>query len=206
MNLQKKLTLKWLKEKNACRESIVEYKKLGEKSLKEVFAKLKEGKNYDWLNWLLSRLFTKKQCIRYAIFSAEQVLDNFEKVYPKDKRPRLAIKAAKNYLKNPTKRNRSAADSAAYSAARSADSAAYSAARSADSAAYSAYSAYSAAYSAARSAYSAARSADSAAYSAYSAYSAARSAYSAARSAYSAARSAMKLKICNYGIKLLGAK
>jgi hypothetical protein len=168
MNLQKKLTLKWLKEKNACRESIVEYKKLGEKSLKEVFAKLKEGKNYDWLNWLLSRLFTKKQCIRYAIFSAEQVLDNFEKVYPKDKRPRLAIKAAKNYLKNPTKRNRSAA---------------YSAARSAYSAAYSAYSA------------------------AYSAYSAADSAaYSAAYSAYSAARSAMKLKICNYGIKLLGAK
>jgi hypothetical protein len=92
----------------------------------------------------------RKQYLAYAIFAAEQVLENYEKQYPDDKRPRLAIEAAKKVLKNNSEQNRSAANSAAYSA-----------------------------------------------------YSAAYSAYSAA---CSAANSAMKLRILNYGIRLLGLK
>ena len=60
----------------------------------------------------------REQSVKMAIFSAEEVLPNFEKSFPDDKRPRQAIAAA-----------RSAAD-----AARSADDAARSAAAAARSA------------------------------------------------------------------------
>ena len=142
----------------------------------EVEAKGKHFTSDDKSTWAEMRIikawnWTKKDSVALTIFSAELVIENYEKIYPKDDRPRKAIEAAKKYLRDPTEENRSAA---------------YSAARSADSAARSAYSAARSADSAARSADSAARSADSAA---HSADSAARSA------AYSAARSALSDKI-----------
>ena len=128
--------------------------------------------------------WTKKDSVSLAIFAAELVLDNFEKRYPTDKRPREAIEAAKKVLKKDTKANRSAA----WSAARSARSAAGSAARSARSAAWSA----------ARSVWSVAGSAESAA------RSAARSAESAAGSAARSAESAVYDKCEAYIHKRLG--
>ena len=113
----------------------------------------------------------REQSVKMAIYSAEQVLPNFEKKFPDDKRPRLAIEAA-----------RSAASSAASSAARSAASSAYEAASSAAS-------------SAARSAYEAARSAASSAYEAASS-AASSSARSAARSAASSAARKRIHKFC----------
>ena len=47
----------------------------------------------------------KKDSVELAIYAAELVVDIFEKKYPKDKRPRLAIEMAKTYIKNPTKKN-----------------------------------------------------------------------------------------------------
>ena len=88
-----------------------------------------------WKKW------TKKDSVSLAIFAAELVLDNFEKKYPDDKRPREAIEAAKAVLKNDNEKTRSAARSAAEaarSAARSAAEAARSAAWSAAEAAWSA--------------------------------------------------------------------
>ena len=64
----------------------------------------------------------KKDSVALAIYSAELVIDNFEKEYPDDKRPRKAIEAARRWLKEPTQKNESAArfaESAAESAARS---------------------------------------------------------------------------------------
>jgi len=95
---------------------------------KEVWSDMRVVKAWKW---------EKKDSIALAIFSAELCLSNFETEYPEDKRPRLAIEAAKKYLDNPTEENRSAAWSAAEaarSAAWSAWSAAWSAARSAASA------------------------------------------------------------------------
>jgi hypothetical protein len=110
---------------------------------------------------------------QFAIDCAERVLPLFEKECSDDKRPRLAIEAAKQCLLNSTKKTWSAAESAA----KSASSAAESAAKSASSAAWSASSAaWSAASSAAWSAEFAAESA----------------ARSAAKSASSAAESAAK--------------
>ena len=74
-----------------------------------------------WKKW------TKKDSVSLAIYAAELVIDNFEKEYPDDTRPRDAIEAAKKVLKNDTQKNRAAARSAA-SAAESAERAARNAA------------------------------------------------------------------------------
>ena len=81
-------------------------------------------------NWLLSRLLTKNNKIRYAIFAGELVLDNYEKLYPGDDRLRKCYAAARAVLENNNAETRAAAWSAR-SAAESAESAAESAARSA---------------------------------------------------------------------------
>ena len=104
----------------------------------EVECKGKHESGKDKEVWETQRIvraykWTKKDSVALAVYSSELCLDDFEKIYPKDKRPREAIEAAKKWLKNPTKVNRSAARSAE-SAAWSAWSAARSAARSAESA------------------------------------------------------------------------
>ena len=104
-------------------------------SIKVVEWLIKEDK-LDWANWLIVRVMERKQYLAYAIYSAEQVIDIYEKKYPDDKRPRNAIKAAEKVLKNDTKKNRAAAAAA--------------------SAAYAAYDAADAAYDAADAAYDAA--------------------------------------------------
>ena len=74
---------------------------------------LKENR-FDDANWLITKAMTEKQCIEYAIFVAKQVLNNFEKEYPEDKEPTLAIEAVERYLKNPCKKTKDAARIAAY--------------------------------------------------------------------------------------------
>ena len=81
---------------------------------KEVWCDMKVVKVWKW---------QKKDSLKLAIYSADLVLKNYEKEYPKDMRPRQAIEAAKKVLFEDTEENRSAAESAR-SAARSAWSAA----------------------------------------------------------------------------------
>jgi hypothetical protein len=163
---------------------------------KECWEEQRVVKTYRW---------TKKDSVRLAIYSAESCLKNYEKIYPKDKRPRQAIEATKRWLKTGSKKGLSAACSAARSAESAARSAACSAARSAESAARSAGSAAcSAARSAESATCSAACSAGSATWSAtWSAESAARSAGSAT---WSAARSATINKIQKYFKKIVKEK
>lgn len=78
---------------------------------KEVWEKMKIIKVWKWQNI---------DSILFSIYAANLVVDNFEKVYPNDDRPRKAIEAAKTYALNPTEENRLAAESAARSAAESA--------------------------------------------------------------------------------------
>jgi len=70
---------------------------------KDAWQKMKIVKAWKW---------QKEDSVALAIFCAELVIDIFEKEYPDDKRPREAIKAAKKWLKNPTEKNRAAADAA----------------------------------------------------------------------------------------------
>ena len=108
---------------------LVEYKgKIVNSNDKFVTEKMRVIKTYK---------FTKRMAVEWSVYCARLCLKNFEKEYPKDKRPREAIEAAENWLSNPTQKKRSAARSAAGSAgsaAGSAMSAAESAAESAMSA------------------------------------------------------------------------
>jgi len=80
---------------------------------KQCWQKMKIIKAYKW---------TKKDSLKLAIFSAESVIDIYEKKYPDDDRPRKAIEAAKKVLQKDTKANRAAAGAAAW-AARAAEAA-----------------------------------------------------------------------------------
>jgi len=208
----KKVTKEFLIEKKAC---INGYEWWCENcqglSNVEQIKKLMYGPDINWASWLIVRIFNTKQKQSYAIFAALQVIDIFEKKYPKDKRPRNAIKAAIEVLKKSTVKNKKAAYAAADAAAAAAyaaDAAAYAAAAAdaaADAAAYAAYAAaYAAAAAAAAAAYTAA---DAAAYdAAYAAAYAAYAAYAAADADVAAAKRKMKIKILNYGIQMLEGK
>ena len=67
---------------------------------REVWEKMRIVKSWRWI---------KKDSFLFSIYAARLVLANFEKVFPDDDRPRKAIEAAEIYVKNPTKKNRSAA-------------------------------------------------------------------------------------------------
>jgi hypothetical protein len=140
----KQINAEWLRDQKACEEGKDWFARQEERIAIKVVDKLILEEKLDWANWLLCRLLKRKDKIRYGIFAAQLTIENFEKIYPDDKRPRRAIEAALTYLDTPTKVNRSAAWSAARSAAWSARSAAESAESAAWSAAWSAGSAESA--------------------------------------------------------------
>ena len=196
----KKVDLKLLKKLNACNDAIVAFKNhQPDNNAEAVIEKAMELCRFDWANWLLVRLMSKKQKVQYAIYAAELVLHYFEEKYPKDGRPRKAIEAAKAYVKRQSKKNKNAdATYATYAAYAAADAAAADADADAD-AAYAAY----AAADAADAAYAAAADADAdAAYAAYAAADAADAAYAAAADA-AAADAAVKTKIIRYGIEII---
>lgn len=107
----------------------------------------------------------KEDSVALAICAAELCIENFEKVYPNDKRPREAIEAAKTYLANPTTGAAEAAARATWAtwAAGAADAAAWAAGAAAEAAARAAWAAEAAAWSADGAAGAAARAAEAAA-------------------------------------------
>ena len=178
-----KLTMKKLETWRACTVGKEWFAGQAETDGKKIVETLITEKHLNWASWLVVRLLTRADKIRYAIYAAEQVIDIYERTYPDDKRPREAIEAAKTYLNNPTEANkRAAADAAA-----AANAAAY------------AYAAYAAADAAA--AYAAAAAAYAAAANAAAAYAA--DAYAAYAAAADAAAAAMKEKIIRYGLTLV---
>ncbi len=197
-----KITEEWLKKEGACLSGVAWWRSCRETDGRKVVEKLIARRKFGWAAWLIVRLMTKPQRIQYAIYSAELVLENFEKESPGDDRPRQAIEAAKAVLKEPTLENRiaaeSAADKARIAACHAAGSAAGSAARSATDSAESAFSAaYDAAESAARSAM------DSAAHCAANSEMNIEEYYVMERQAYKVAEAETGMKILAYGLTLL---
>jgi hypothetical protein len=131
---------------------------------KQCWSEMRIIKAYHW---------KREDSISLAIYSAELVLDIFEKKYPENNRPRKAIEAAKNYLKalesGDNKKIKFAATAAYAAYATAATAAATATAAAADAAAYAA--AYAA--DAAATAAATAATADAAAYAAYAAATAA---------------------------------
>jgi hypothetical protein len=176
------IDLAWLTEKRACTEGVEWFKEQKKSDAVEVINALIEDNELDWANWTIVRVMTRPQYLAYAIFSAEQVLDIYEKKYPNNDKPRKAIEAAKAVLAKDTKETRTAAAAAAAAAA--ADAAAAAAAAYAADAAAAAY------------------AADAAADAAYAAYAAAYAAAAYADDAVGDGKK-MKTKILKYGIGLL---
>ena len=177
----KLITEQWLNEKNACltsKDTAIKNNWIGLNIFQSLDLLIYANRLND-ANWLIAQYMKKKQNVLYAIFAAEQVIHIFEKKCPNEDRPRKAIKAAKNYLKNPCKKTKDSAYDAAYAAA------AY------DAAAYAAYAAY------------AADDAD-AAHAAANAANAANAYANAANAAYANAN--LKLKIIQNGINILKNK
>jgi len=176
-----------LRELGACSGAI---KWAKDKSLAEAWENCDRP---DWMLWYYGRHTPDKMVyIEIAIFAAEQVIGIYEKKHPDDNRPRKAIEAAREYLRNPSEET--------IKTARAARSAAYAAASPADAARYAAYAA---ADAAADAAYAAAYAAASAAYAADSAYAATDAAYAAAYAAYAAdstyaATEENRIKICDF--------
>jgi hypothetical protein len=177
------MTVVKLTKLDACPEGIQYFKehkfKTVEQAITEIL-KTDHSQRLNWSNWLISRSLSKmskENCIRYAVYAAEQVIGIFEKKYPKDKRPRKAIQAAKRYLKNPTEENKEKCKAAASSAY-----------------------AYAASWAAAWAAFAASDAAATCAAASWAAR-AASSAYAAW--AYTAAKDKTFEKIIKYGLKLL---
>jgi len=173
-----KVTKKWLKEKRACcsEKDMDRAEKDLKGDIKLITKALLKENRFSDANWLLTELMDKKQCVEYAVFAAKQVLHIFEERYPKDDRPKKAIEAAEKYLKDPSENNRKTA--------------------------YAAYVVANAAYVVANAAaYAAANAANAAANAAYAA-----AVYVVAANATNAAANAavdMKIKIIEYGVKIL---
>ena len=105
------------------------------------FLKITSDHRLDWANWVIVRVMTYDQCVSYAVYLAEQVIDIYEKEYPNDKRPRLAIEAAKKCigLKGAARDAARVAAWAAGDAARAAAEAAWAAGDAARAAAWAAW-------------------------------------------------------------------
>jgi hypothetical protein len=184
----KNITIKWLEKNNACRESVEQWHKETDHETFTTLTRLSKN-NPKWGNWLIVRLMTHDQRRRYAIYAAEQVIGIYETKYPNDKRPRQAIDAAKNYLKNKSVKNFAAAGAAGAAEAAGAAWAAGAAAWAAGAAAWAAEAAAGAAWAAAG-----------------AAWAAGAAAWAAEAAAGAAARAAMLTKIVTYGINLLKPK
>ena len=77
----------------ACQE-IIEW--VGDRSMARAW---KECPRSDWMLWLsrILGLLTERQLRELAVDFAEHILPIFEKQYPTDRRPRLAIQAARDF-------------------------------------------------------------------------------------------------------------
>jgi len=187
----KKITTEYLNKINACKKGIEHVSHYKNKETIAVLKYLIKDDKLDWASWLICRVFNKKQKISYAIFAAEQVIGIYEKEYPDDNRPRNAIEAAKEYLKNPTKKNAYAANAAANAATYAADAAANNAYYAADAARAASATAADAAT------YAAANANDAAVYDAANANNVVDA------TADAVAKKKLQLKILKYGINLL---
>ena len=190
-----KITLEWLKEVNACDKGVDWFKNKKLSDDIEILNALIADDKLDWINWVICRIFNREQKIRYGIYAAEQVLDIFEKKYPKDDRPRNAIEFARKCITDKSSVAAGAAEAATWAAKDAAKAAAWAAWSAKDAA-------WAAAWAARDAAWAAAGAADAAAKNAAGAAEAAAEA-AAGDVAGAVAKTKMQLKILEYGISLL---
>ncbi len=87
-----KITEEYLRSKSVCTEWIEWFRGQDERRPKHLLQNLIKERRLDLANWLLCRLLTKKQRIRYACYAAKRALPIYEKEFPDDKRPRTLFR------------------------------------------------------------------------------------------------------------------
>ena len=97
-----KITKDWLELVEACSEGRDWFNGQKETDAIMVLEKLLSEDHWNWANWVIVRVMTRTQYLKYAIFSAEQVISIYEKKYPNNDKPRKAIESAKKVLENDT--------------------------------------------------------------------------------------------------------
>jgi len=110
-----KITKQQIVNSEPCSDGL-EFAKSCNYNMVEIYENCERG---DWMIWLLrkAKAIDKQQTVGIACLCARRSLVIFEKEYPKENRPRLAIEAAEKWVKNPTKENQKICDAAAYAAA-----------------------------------------------------------------------------------------
>jgi len=135
------LTLDKLKELNACAKGTEWFRVSGCKTVEGTCEELLTEDRFNWANWLIPRLLSHLNKVKYAYFPAKEVLPIFEKDFPDDFRVRNCIAAIERYLTDPTEENLELLKTAATYAATAAY-VANAAIAAATAAAYASYAAY----------------------------------------------------------------
>jgi hypothetical protein len=95
----------WLRDKKCCMDGfhwIMKQEDL--RADKLIYSMLRYDK-LDWCIWVLARVLNKKERIKLAIYAAEDIVDIYSRKYPQDYRPKEALKAAKDVLKDDSPEN-----------------------------------------------------------------------------------------------------
>lgn len=105
----KTVTKQLLEKIGACQEG-TEYaiKNLLGMSYPDAIKQCIKDYQLSWANWGIVRVMDKVNNVKYAVYAAKQVLKIYEDKYPNDRRPREAITAAEQWIKNPTDENKKA--------------------------------------------------------------------------------------------------
>lgn len=101
------ITDEWIKQKSPCKEALEWWSKKNKEPV-DILEELIAAKKYSWANWFIVRVMTYHDYVSYAVYAAEQVVGIYEKKYPEDKRPRLAIEAARKCIEAPSEENKNA--------------------------------------------------------------------------------------------------
>lgn len=78
-----KITEKWLEKHKACSEGLARFRGQKETDAEAIIAALMSEGIFDWANWLLVRLLTRDDVVRYAVFAAARA-DKAAKAAAKD--------------------------------------------------------------------------------------------------------------------------
>ena len=114
--MKKTITKEWLAKNKACQKA-VEW--IDQQDTRDETVLIKRSiaigdEHLDWVSWYLSRGLNRKNKIKYAVYSAEQVIGIYETKYPDDQRPRQAIEAAKAVIESDNEKTRQDAANAAH--------------------------------------------------------------------------------------------
>lgn len=103
--IMKIITEKWLESGKLFKKRTDWFLSNKDLSFDELYSILMGSKEYDYLNWFLSRLMTKENQLKYGLYAIKFVLAKYIKRFPKDDKVPDAVISVNEYLLDPCNRN-----------------------------------------------------------------------------------------------------